>query len=142
MSLICSLVGSSVCYVLFRVIGQPILRRFFSKGLSELKSKLQQNKDNIFFYFLFLRVTPILPNWFINISSGNVGINYGVFFFGTLIGLIPNAIVLAKAGVELSSLGQSSSSGFDIWRLLNFLAIGLLVLLPVVIKQAFKSKVA
>jgi uncharacterized membrane protein YdjX (TVP38/TMEM64 family) len=71
-----------------------------------------------------------------------VGINYGVFFFGTLIGLIPNAIVLAKAGVELSSLGQSSSSGFDIWRLLNFLAIGLLVLLPVVIKQAFKSKVA
>ena len=142
LSMTCSLVGSSICYLLFYVLGRPVLSRFFSKGLSSFKAKLEANKGNIFYYFLFLRVTPILPNWFINISSGNLGIRYHVFFFGTLFGLIPNAIVLARAGVELATFGETSgTSGFDAKRLLGLLAIGLVALLPVMIKNRFKNKV-
>ena len=141
MSMTCSLLGSSICYLLFTSVGRPILMRFFSGGLNELRLKLDSNKDNIFFFFLFLRVTPILPNWFINISSGNLGISFGVFFFGTLIGLLPNAIVLARAGAELAALGDTTSmSGFDWRRMVGLLAIGLLALFPVFLKKAFKSK--
>ena len=142
MSMSCSLIGSSICYFLFYLLGRPVLTRFFSKGLSSFKAKLDANRDNIFYYFLFLRVTPILPNWFINISSGNLGIRYSVFFFGTLIGLIPNAIVLARAGVELKTLGETNgTSGFDAKRLAGLLAIGLVALLPILIKNRFKNKV-
>jgi uncharacterized membrane protein YdjX (TVP38/TMEM64 family) len=142
LSMGCSLIGSSVCYLMFLVLGRPILRRFFPGRLSRFRKNLQANEDNLFFYFLFLRVTPILPNWFINISSGNLGIPFPTFFVGTLLGLIPNAIVLARAGVELSTLGETSgASGFDMKRLVGLLLIGALVLLPVYIKSRFKSKV-
>ena len=141
MSLSCSLLGSSICYFLFLIVGRPVLTRFFSAGLSSFKAKLDSNRENIFFYFLFLRVTPILPNWFINVSSGNLGVGYKTFFFGTLFGLIPNAIILARAGIELAALGDASgSSGFDLRRLLGLTLIGVLALLPVLIKQKFKGK--
>jgi uncharacterized membrane protein YdjX (TVP38/TMEM64 family) len=143
MSMSCSLFGSSICYSLFRFVGRPILGRFFSKGVSSLRGKLEENKDNIFFFFLFLRVTPILPNWFINISSGNLGITFTTFFFGTLLGLIPNAVILARAGVELATIGDASgASGFDLQRAVSLLGVGLLALLPVVIKMRFKNKLA
>ena len=137
MSLACALIGSSICYYIFKLIGRPILRRFFAKGLASFKAKLDDNKDNIFFYFLFLRITPLLPNFFINIASGNVGISYRVFLLGSLFGLIPNAVILARAGVEMTTLG-----GFDAQRALGLIAIGLLALLPVLVKRVFKNKVA
>lgn len=43
--------------------------------------------DNyLFFYMVFLRVTPLLPNWFINIASPIVDVPASVFFFGTFFG--------------------------------------------------------
>lgn len=141
MSMACSLVGSSICYFLFRLVGRPVLGRFFSKGLASLRTKLDENKDNMFFFFLFLRITPILPNFFINISSGNLGISFSIFFFGTLFGLIPNAVILARAGVELATLGETNgTSGFDLNRALSLLGVGLLALLPILIKMRFKNK--
>jgi len=41
---------------------------------------------NLFWYMLFLRITPLIPNWFVNISSPIVGIPFPYFFFGTLFG--------------------------------------------------------
>ena len=141
--MLCSLLGSSICYFMFRLVGGPILNRFFSKGVESLRAKLEENRENIFFYFLFLRITPILPNFFINISSGNLGISYPVFFFGTAFGLIPNAIILARAGVELATFGEAKkgSTGFDLQRALGLVGIGALALLPIYIKNKFRTKV-
>lgn len=136
MSMACALIGSSMCYFIFRLVGRPVLRRYFAQGLASMRAKVTENEGNIFYYFLFLRVTPILPNWFINISSGNVGISYPVFFFGSLLGLIPNAIILTRAGIELAAFGESGNfGGFDIQRVLGLLGVGLLALLPVIIKK-------
>ena len=37
-------------------------------------------------YIIFLRITPILPNWLINISSPILGVNIVHFFLGTFLG--------------------------------------------------------
>ena len=141
MSMTCSVVGSSICYTIFRLVGRPLLDRFFSSGVAKLRDQIQSNKDNIFFFFLFLRITPILPNWFINISSGNLGISFPVFFLGTILGLIPNAVILARAGVEIATIGQENGGlKFDLNRALGLLAIGLLALLPIALKRKYKSK--
>lgn len=141
MSMSCSLIGSSFCYYIFKRIGSPILGRFCKKRLSSFKRKVTANKDNLFFYFLFLRVTPIVPNWFLNIASGNIGISFSIFLFGSMIGLIPNAIILATAGIELAKFGQTGlNTGFDAKRALSLLAIGLLTLLPILIKKLVSRK--
>ncbi len=140
MSMTCSVVGSSICYTLFKFVGGPILDKFFKSGVAKLRRQIQSNKDNIFFYFLFLRITPILPNWFINISSGNLGIGYSTFVFGTILGLIPNAVILARAGVEIATIGQANGGlKFDMYRALGLVGIGLLALIPVVLKHKYKS---
>ena len=37
-------------------------------------------------YIIFLRITPFLPNWFINIASPIIGVRIFPFFVGTFIG--------------------------------------------------------
>lgn len=39
-------------------------------------------------YIIFLRITPILPNWLINIASPILGVSIVPFFVGTFIGEI------------------------------------------------------
>ena len=51
---------------------------------------------------LFLRLTPLVPNWFVNLSAGHVGIPISFFFGATAIGLAPNNIILVRTGLALS----------------------------------------
>lgn len=142
MSMACSVVGSSLCYFLFKVIGGPILRKYFSSRLQSLRNQISSHSDNLLFFFLFLRITPIVPNFFINISSGNLGIPYPIFLAGTVVGLIPNAVILSRVGVELASLQDENGTGLqlDLPRALGLVGIGLLALLPVILKNRFKKK--
>jgi uncharacterized membrane protein YdjX (TVP38/TMEM64 family) len=142
LSMVCSVFGSSVCYFIFKVIGKPILDKYFSTRLASLRSQISAQSDNLPFFFLFLRVTPIVPNFFINISSGNLGIPYGIFLFGTILGLLPNAVILSRIGVELATLQDENGTGlqFDIYRAMGLVGIGLLALLPIILKKRFKPK--
>ena len=50
---------------------------------------------------LFLRVTPTLPNTFINVASPIVDVPYHIFFLATFIGLIPAAYVTVRVFILL-----------------------------------------
>ena len=52
-------------------------------------------------YMLFLRVTPTLPNTFINVASPIVDVPYHIFFLATFIGLIPAAYVTVRVFILL-----------------------------------------
>ena len=140
MSLACSVIGSSICYYIFKFLGTPMLQRCCKARLVSFKKRIASHKDGLFFYFLFLRVTPIVPNWFLNIASGNIGISFGIFFWGTMFGLIPNAIILATAGTELARYGEMGGTGMDSQRLVTLLGVGVLALLPIIIKKKFAGK--
>ena len=52
---------------------------FFIYPLTFFPQKVDKHRNDIFNYMIFLRVTPFLPNWFINIASpGNF--LYFIFF--------------------------------------------------------------
>lgn len=51
---------------------------------------------------LFLRLTPTLPNTFINVASPIVNVPYHIFFLGTVIGLIPAAYVTVRVCYSLN----------------------------------------
>lgn len=48
--------------------------------------KVDEHKNNLLNYIIFLRITPFLPNWFINITSPVIGVPLSPFFFGTFLG--------------------------------------------------------
>lgn len=50
---------------------------------------------------LFLRFTPLVPNWFVNLASPIVGMPIKYFCIGTLLGLMPLNIIHINAGLTL-----------------------------------------
>jgi uncharacterized membrane protein YdjX (TVP38/TMEM64 family) len=42
-------------------------------------------KDSLLYFMIFLRITPLVPNSFVNMASPVVGIPFHIFFFGTLL---------------------------------------------------------
>ena len=64
------------------------LNRMFPQLVLHLNKKVQNHKENLMYYMLFLRITPLVPNWFINLSSSIVGVPFKHFFFATLFGII------------------------------------------------------
>lgn len=81
--------------------------KFQNIGFNKIQSTLG-NKFELFYfqvakrrksllnYMLFLRLTPTLPNTFINFASPIVDVPYHIFFLGTVIGLIPAAYVTVR----------------------------------------------
>lgn len=52
---------------------------------------------------LFLRITPTLPNTFINMASPIVGIPYGTFLSATILGLIPATFISVRVSSPTSN---------------------------------------
>ena len=48
--------------------------------------QVQENLDSLFFFLLFLRLFPMSPNWFLNMSSPVLEVPIKQFFFSVLIG--------------------------------------------------------
>ncbi len=45
-------------------------------------TQVTKRKNDLLNYMIFLRVTPILPNTFINVAAPVVGVPLAPFFFG------------------------------------------------------------
>ena len=55
---------------------------------------------------MFLRLTPIVPNWFLNASSAVVGVPFHIFSGATFIGLLPYTVILVRTGLMLDSISH------------------------------------
>lgn len=94
------------------------------------------------YYFIFLRVTPIVPNWFLNCSSSLVGVPFNIFFWGTAIGILPWTFLLIKTGLtinEAQELGFEKKVSYILSQyfqtLFSLLLLGSLALIPTLIKR-------
>ena len=48
--------------------------------------QVEENRSCLFFFLLFLRLFPMTPNWFLNLSAPILNIPLSQFFFSVLIG--------------------------------------------------------
>ena len=68
------------------------------------------NRSNLFWYMLFLRLTPLIPNWFVNLASPLVGIPYLYFLFASMFGMMPMNFILIQT---LQSFVKGEYSAHD-----------------------------
>eukprot|EP01060_Flectonema_neradi_P026719 TRINITY_DN3595_c1_g1_i1.p1 TRINITY_DN3595_c1_g1~~TRINITY_DN3595_c1_g1_i1.p1 ORF type:complete len:316 (+),score=46.55 TRINITY_DN3595_c1_g1_i1:78-950(+) len=99
--------------------------------------------DNIdlLLFLVFLRISPVLPNWFINAVSPHVGVPPMPLAVATAIGIAPQTFLAVHGGLmlrELISSGQSHPLGPREWCMLSVLAI--CVLIPLWAKKRFNKK--
>ncbi|CAG9314679.1 unnamed protein product [Blepharisma stoltei] len=134
---ICATTGSTICYFLSDILGKGIIVRAFPDKIQKVHGAIQQQKENVLFYLLFLRVVPIVPNWLINLTSPIIGIPIKTFFLATLFGLIPPNCIHINTGMALSSLGSTEMSYESIALLV---VLGVLIMLPPIYMKYNKSK--
>lgn len=130
--------GSSICYMLSKTLGGPIIRRRFPALLERFRGMVQGHRDNLFFYMLFLRISPILPNWFVSVSSPLLNVPLHVFAGATFIGLMPGNYLHVTTGMGLSSLAGDGPM-LNMTAVLTLFAVAFLALIPVLCKSRLEA---
>ncbi|XP_065835364.1 transmembrane protein 41B-like [Oscarella lobularis] len=135
---LCSSIGASLCFGLSSLVGVGLVQKHFPRRVSSWRKQIENHKDDLWSYMIFLRITPFLPNWFINVASPVLGIPLNIFFFGTFIGVAPPSVLFVHAGTtfyQLTTTGDIAST-----RSIIFLSISALVsIVPVLFKKVFPS---
>jgi uncharacterized membrane protein YdjX (TVP38/TMEM64 family) len=146
-------IGATIIFLIARsALGEPLLRRAGPRA-----AQLAQGfRDDAFSYLLFLRLVPAFPFFLVNLVPAFAGVRLLPFIAATAIGVIPGALVFALAGTGLDSVIAAQKVTYDACMAAGkggcqmtfnasdvltpqligaLIALGLLALVPVVVKR-------
>ncbi|WZZ05965.1 hypothetical protein YC2023_091886 [Brassica napus] len=126
--------GATCCFFLSKLIGRPLITWLWPDKLRFFQAEIGKRRDKLLNYMLFLRITPTLPNLFINLASPIVDVPFHVFFLATLVGLIPAAYITVRAGLAIGDL-KSVKDLYDFKTLSVLFLIGFISILPTILKR-------
>ena len=66
-------IGASLCYSLARAVGKDVAMNYFPERVERFRVRLEENRQELPFFLLFLRLFPMSPNWALNMASGVLG---------------------------------------------------------------------
>lgn len=129
-----STVGACLNYELSALLLKDMIIDLMPGKIGSFHHSVERHRDHLLNYFVVLRVTPLLPSWFINFASPIVNIDRRTFAMGTFIGAQPLNIISVSAGRTLSKLtSYRDLYGPRTMALLALCASG--ALLPVLLKR-------
>ena len=126
--------GATLAFLVTRYLLRDVVMNKFGSKLEGMNKELEERG---FSYLLFLRLVPLFPFFLINLAAGLTRLPLRMFFFGTMLGIIPGGFVYVNAGASLATI--DSLSGVATPRVLgSFALLGLFALVPVLYNK-FKS---
>lgn len=96
-------VGAIACYCVSNCFMRRLLAARFPARVAFLEQKVKENADNVFYFMLSLRMSPLLPNWFVNAASPVAGVSLREFSLATLVGLMPINFLHVQAGARAAA---------------------------------------
>jgi uncharacterized membrane protein YdjX (TVP38/TMEM64 family) len=110
---VCEVIGGSMCYILSGLIGGPLLKKLSPQLLEKFQreTNARKTKGDLFYFALFVRMTPLIPNWFVNAASPLAGIPFYIFVSTMAIGIQIATFLSIRTGAMLFALGKNSASG-------------------------------
>ncbi|KAK3611627.1 hypothetical protein CHS0354_018323 [Potamilus streckersoni] len=136
---LCSATGASFCYLLSYLVGRRLVQKYIPDRVADWQSHVNRHKEHLLNYLIFLRITPFLPNWFINIASPVIDVPLLPFFIGTFVGVAPPSFVAIQAGTTLHQL-TSSGDAVSSTSIIILAILAVLSLLPVLFKKKLGAK--
>lgn len=158
----CSAIGATLCYLLSQLVGRRLVKHYFPERAQKWSEQVDKHRNELLSYILFLRMTPFLPNWFINLVAPVIGVPLYPFAIGTFLGnlqqsiysihsiyffisfffiagVAPPSFLAIQAGQTLNTM-TSSSDAFSVRSMLLLGVFAVLSLSPVIFKKQFKKK--
>lgn len=115
------------------------MRHYLPERAAQWSSKVEGQRGNLLSYIIFLRITPFLPNWFINIVSPVIGVPLLPFWIGSFFGVAPPSFVFIQAGTTLQQM-TSTMDPITPQTVGLLVVFALLSILPVLLKNRLKDK--
>jgi len=134
--------GAAVIFMVCRTAVGDSLRGKAGSTIAKIEEGVRRDA---FSYILTLRLIPVMPFWLVNLAAGFVNIPLRTFLAATVLGILPGSLVYSGLG---AGLGEVFASGqepnlrviFEPHVLLPLVGLGLLSLLPVVLRRFRKSE--
>lgn len=101
-------------WIMSYAIGREILLHFAAEKMKTLQDEMDKFKGSLFRYMLFLRISPLFPNWFVNYSTALVGMPFLHFLVASLVAIQPAACMSIAMGGMLRDVGET---GLDLVKM-------------------------
>ena len=142
----CSTMGASLCFKLSEHLARDLVVSHFASKLEVFQVQIERNGDNVFFYLLFLRLTPFLPNWFINLAAPIINVRFAYFVAATFMGLIPANFMYIELGMTLQSISHDTleQKGHFVLSqrsMLCLFMLAVLALIPTLFKKRYSQRI-
>ncbi|XP_063717336.1 transmembrane protein 41B-like [Symsagittifera roscoffensis] len=134
----CSATGATLCYLASGLVGPPLLEKYCKARIDQWKASVNHHRQHMLNYIIFLRITPFLPNWFINISSPVLDVSLWPFFIGTFLGVAPPSFVAVSAGQNIYNL-TTAGDALSYTSILMLAIFAILSMLPVIFQNKLKA---
>lgn len=122
--------GATGSYLISSFALRGVVERSAPARLAQFRALVnERRRSDLFWIMVGLRITPLLPNWFINAASPVVGMPIATFFIGTFLGVMPPSVFHVRAGVALDQL-TSPSDALDWGAVASLCGLGLITVLP------------
>ena len=155
-------IGATIIFLIAKTsFGEPLAARA-GPWLEKLRDGFQKDALS---YLLFLRLVPAFPFWLVNLAPAVLGVGLTTYAVGTFLGIIPGTFAFAFVGAGLDSIIEAQQASFDACVadkgadggctfaldpgslltpeiLIAFAALGVVALIPVVIRRIRDRKSA
>jgi uncharacterized membrane protein YdjX (TVP38/TMEM64 family) len=134
--------GATLLFLIARSAAGDFLRQRAGPFLARMSQGFSKDAFN---YLLFLRLVPAFPFWAVNLAPALLGMRLIPFVIATALGIIPGTVVYTAFG---ASLGHVFDAGgevdlkavFSPTLIAALIGLGLLALLPVVLKRFWEQR--
>jgi uncharacterized membrane protein YdjX (TVP38/TMEM64 family) len=124
--------GASGAYLVSACALRGVVERTAGARLGQFRELVAQRSGrDLLLLIVGLRITPLLPNWFVNLASPVARVPLSTFFLGTFFGVMAPSLFHVRAGVALDQLVKPSDA-LDWGAVLSLFGLGLVTVLPTV----------
>ena len=134
-----STVGASLNFWLVKCLLKDAVTALVPGRIAAFQAEMRRHSSHMLNYMLFVRVTPVLPHWFVNLASPIVGVPFLAFLVATAIGHQPMNFITVQAGAALATI-NSVTDLYSPRNVAFLMAVGVLALVPVMLKRRVLSK--
>lgn len=140
-------IGSCCCYWLSWLLAHQFIEICFPSLLATFRHKIKGHSQHLIYHLLFLRISPLLPNWFINLASPHLHVPFTTFIIVTIIGLMPANYIHINTGIQLDALVAQGIDNDKIgggWyescvRIIGLLCLASLALIPTLFNKKLEK---
>jgi len=131
---VCTGLGTALCYLFYNTFGGPLVRRLFMDQLNRLDTAVQHHKRRLFYYLTVIRIFPMTPNFFINLAAPLIRLPFVPHTAAATIGLAPITFLTCQAGQTLSTL-ESVHHAVDKRILMTLAGLAVCATLPLLLRR-------